>query len=130
MELFACIADMQGKGLPLSCLFITTEEGTVPLTKQNALIAWMTTVHSLGINPRFTMSNKDQCEINTLRQVWLAAKHQLCLWHILRALKWRLSQNKTPGSYNIIEAHHAFPDIDLAFIPLEQMSTENKVSTK
>ena len=130
MELFACVADMQGKGLPLSCLFITTEEDTVPLTKQNVLIAWMTAVRSLGINPRFTMSDKDQCEINALRQVWPAAKHQLRLWHILRALKRRLSQNKTPGSCNAIDAHHAFPDIDLAFIPLEQMSAEKKVSTK
>ena len=88
MELFACIADMQGKGLPLSCLFITTEEDAVPLTKQNTLTAWMTTICSLGIAPRFTMSDKDQCKINMLRQVWPAAKHQLCLWHILRALKW------------------------------------------
>ena len=129
MELFVCVTDMQGKGLPLSCLFITTED-TAPLTKQSALIAWMTAVCSLGINPRFMMSDKDQCKINALTQVWLAAKHQLCLWHILRALKRRLSQNKTPGSYNAIEAHHVFPDIDLAFIPLEQMSTEKMVSTR
>ena len=130
MELFACVADMQGEGLPLSCLFITTEEDTAPLTKQRALTAWMTAIRSLGIDPRFTMSDKGQCEINALRQVWPAAKHQLCLWHILRALKRRLSQNKTPGSYNAIEAHRAFPDIDLAFVPLEQMSAEKKVSTK
>ena len=68
MELFACVTDMQGKGLPLSCLFITTEEDTTPLTKQRALTAWMTAIQSLGIDPWFTMSDKDQCEINALRQ--------------------------------------------------------------
>ena len=87
MELFACVANMQGEGLPLSCLFITTEGGAAPLTKQKALIAWMMAIRSLGIDPRFTMSDKDQSEINALTQVWPGAKHQLCLWHILRALK-------------------------------------------
>ena len=130
MELFACVADMQGKGLPLSFLFITTEEKATPLTKQRTLIAWMTTLRSRKIEPRFTLSDKDQSEINALREVWPSAKHQLCLWHVLRAHKRRLSQNETPGPYNALEAHAAFPDIDPEFIPLGQMSAKKKVRTK
>ncbi len=129
MELFAVVADMQGEGLPLSYLFVMTEENAVPLTKQSALIAWMKAIHSLGINPQFTLSDKDQLEINALKEVWLCAKHQLCLWHVLRALKRHLSQNENLGSYNALEAHHVFPDIDLASLPLGQMSTEEKVCT-
>ena len=129
MELFAVVADMLGEGLPLGYLFITTEENAAPLTKQNALIAWMKAIRSLGIDPRFTLSDKDQSEINALKAVWPIAKHQLCLWHILRALKRRLSQNEHPALYHAFEAHHAFPDIDPAFIPLRQMSADEKVRT-
>ena len=130
MELFAIVTDMLGEGLPLGYLFITTEANAAPLTKQNALTAWMKAIRSLGIEPRFTMSDKDQSEINALREVWPDAKHQLCLWHILRALKRRLSQNENPILYNALEAHHAFPDIDPAFVPLRQMSADEKVRTE
>ena len=130
MELFACITNIQGEGLPLSFLFIMTKEKAAPLTKQIMLIAWMMAICSLSIDPWFTMSDKDLSEINVLREVWLGAKYQLCLWHILRALKQQLSQNNSLGSYNASEAHHAFWDIDLAFVSLEQMSTEAKVHTK
>ena len=87
MELFAAVTDMLGKGLPLSYLFIMTEANAAPHTKQRALIAWMEAIRSLRIDPQFTLSNKDQSEINALREVWPNAKHQLCLWHVLRALK-------------------------------------------
>ena len=100
MELFAVITDMLGRGLPLGYLFITTEENAVPLTKQSTLIEWMKSICSLGINPWFTLSDKDQSEINALQAVWLHAKHQLCLWHLLRALKQQLSQNESPGLYS------------------------------
>ena len=130
MELFVCVTDMQGEGLPLSFLFIATEEKAALLTRQYALIEWMVAVCSCGINPRFTLSDKDQSEINALQEVWPDAKHQLCLWHVLRALKRRLSQNETPGSYNSLEAHQAFPDIDPDFVPLGQMSEEKKVHTR
>ena len=129
MELFAGVADMLGEGLPLSYLFITTKANAAPYTKQNALVAWMQAIRSLGIVPQFTLSDKDQSEINALRQVWPEAKHQLCLWHILRALKRRLSQNEHPGSYNALEAQDAFPDIDPSFVPLGQMSVNENVRT-
>ena len=129
MELFAAVADMLGEGLPLSYLFIVIEANAAPHTKQNALIEWMKAIRLLGIDPQFTLSDKDQSEINALREVWPDAKHQLCLWHILRALKRRLSQNETPGSYNALEAHDKFPVIDPAFVPLGQMSTEDRVDT-
>src|SRR5258706_15790525 len=86
-------------------------------------------IRSLGIDPRFTLSDKDQSEINALKAVWPCAKHQLCLWHVLRALKRRLSQNENPGSYNALESNRVFPDIDLAFLTLGQMDTEEKVCT-
>ena len=129
MELFAGVADMLGEGLLLLYLFITTEANAAPHTKQTALIEWMVAISSLGINPQFVLSDKDQSEINALKHVWPQAKHQLCLWHILRALKRRLSQNDNPSSYNALEAHAAFPDIDPEFVPLGQMNAKEKVHT-
>ena len=129
MELFAGVADMLGEGLPLAYLFISTKADAAPHTKQTALIAWMGAIRALGIDPEFTLSDKDQSEINALKHVWPQAKHQLCLWHILRALKRRLSQNQNPGSYSALEAHDAFPDIDRSFVPLGQISTNEKVRT-
>jgi len=129
MELFAGVADMLGEGLPLSYFFLTTKANAIPHTKQKALIAWMEAIRALGVDPKFMLSNKDQAEINALKHVWPRAKHQLCLWHILRALKRRLSQNESPGSYNALEAHDAFPDIDASFVPLGQMSANEKVRT-
>jgi len=87
---------MLGEGLPLTYFFIInyiTRANVAPYAKQNELIAWMKAVRTLGIVPQFMLSDKDQSEIDTLRQVWPEAKHQLCLWHILRALKRRLSLN-------------------------------------
>jgi len=129
MELFAGVANMLGKGLPLAYLFISTEVDVAPYTKQTALIAWMGAIRALGIDPEFMLSDKDQSEINALKHIWPQAKHQLCLWHILRALKRRLSQNQTPGSYSALEVHDAFPDIDLSFVPLGQISMNEKVCT-
>jgi len=129
MELFAGVADMLGEGLPLSYLFVTTEATAIPHTKQAALVAWMEAIRSLGVSPEFVLSDKDQSEINALNRVWPGAKHQLCLWHILRAVKRRLSQNDNPGSYNALEAHAAFPVIDISFVPLGQMSANEKVRT-
>ena len=129
MELFCGVADMLGEGLPLSYLFITTEAGAPPLTKQTALIAWMSAIKGLGIDPGFTLSDKDQSEINALKDVWPGAKHQLCLWHMLRALKRRLSKNDNPNLYSASQAHSAFQEIDKSFVPLGQMSVNERVRT-
>ena len=40
------------------------------------------------------------------------------------------AENDSPGSYNTLEAHQVFLDIDLEFVPLGLMSTEKKVHTK
>ena len=83
MELFAGLADMCGEGLPLSYLFVVTDAGAAPHTKELVLVNWMSTLKSQGIMPEFTLSNKDQTKINVLNQVWPTSKHQLCLWHVL-----------------------------------------------
>jgi hypothetical protein len=128
MELFAGLADMHGEGLPLSYLFVVTDAGAPPHTKEEVLIKWMNALKSKGVKPEFTLSDKDQTEINALTQVWPTAKHQLCLWHVLRAIKRRLANNQEPPAfYNAANAAQSFEFIDPAFLPLGQMSTHNGV---
>ena len=93
MELFGGMADMLGEGLPLSYLFVITDVNAPPQTKETVLVRWMSALKARGVTPEFTLSDKDQLEINALRQVWPTAKHQLCLWHVIRALKRRLANN-------------------------------------
>ena len=83
MELFAGLADMFGEGLPLSYLFVVTNAEAPPYTKEKVLVNWMEGLKARGITPEFTLSDKDQSEINALSRVWPTSKHQLCLWHVL-----------------------------------------------
>ena len=66
MELFAGLADMLGEGLPLSYLFVVTNAEAPPYTKEKVLVNWMEALKSHGILPEFTLSDKDQLEINAL----------------------------------------------------------------
>ena len=128
MELFGRMADMLGEGLPLSYLFVVTEADAPPHTKETILVNWMEALKSRGINPEFMLSDKDPLEINALGRVWDKAKHQLCLWHILRAVKRRLANNRElPAFYDSRDTMQMFPFVDSAFLPLGQMSPNDKV---
>ena len=128
MELFAGLADMFGKGLPLSYLFVVTNTEAPPYMKEKVLVNWMEGLKACGITPEFTLSDKDQSEINALSRVWPTSKHQLCLWHVLRAVKRRLANNREPPAfYGATDAKRMFPFINSAFLPLRQMSANDKV---
>jgi hypothetical protein len=128
MELFGGMADLHGEGLPLSYLFVVTSANAPPKTKEMVLVEWMSALKARGITPEFTLSDKDQIEINALRSVWPTAKHQLCFWHVLRALKRRLANNReAPAFYRATEASSHFPFIDATFLPLGQMQEYAKV---
>jgi hypothetical protein len=128
MELFAGLADMRGEGLPLSYLFVVTDTGAAPHTKESVLVNWMNALKSQGIRPEFTLSDKDQTEINALNRVWPTSKHQLCLWHVIRAVKRRLANNRDPPAfYGAADAMRLHEFIDPAFLPLGQMSKNDRV---
>ena len=56
------------------------------------------------------------------------AKHQLCFWHVIRALKHRLANNReAPAFYRSAEANNRFKFIDPTWLPLKQMSENDKV---
>ncbi|CDO74382.1 hypothetical protein BN946_scf184816.g5 [Trametes cinnabarina] len=126
-ELFATIADANGSGVPLAFMFIRTSDGATMGAKQRMLERFLTALRDLGIQPEFTLTDKDWSEINAMRAVWPKAKHQLCFWHALHALKQRLCKNKdTPAPYDAVAAKEEFPFIDVEFVPKAQQ--ENPLS--
>jgi len=60
------VADIKGEGLPLSFLFIKKDNTAVEGTKQNVLVKWFQALKVLGIDPEFTLSDKDDAEINAM----------------------------------------------------------------
>ncbi|KAJ8469947.1 hypothetical protein ONZ51_g8667 [Trametes cubensis] len=127
-ELFSAVADADGAGIPLAFLFICTRKEAAPGAKQLVLERFLSCLKSLGVNPEFTLSDKDWSEINAMGAIWEKAKHQLCFWHALRALKKRLSQNKeAPGPYDAEAAHRLFGFINLDFVPVAQRGDQDEI---
>lgn len=121
-ELFAAVAsDANGSGIPLAFMFISTTKDAAPGAKRAVLERFLGNLKDLGVHPEFTLTDKDWSEIGAMRVTWDTAKHQLCFWHGLRAVKQRLVKNKdTPASYDAEEAHRQFSFIDVAFVPASQ----------
>lgn len=102
-------------------MFLRTTKEAAPGAKQAILERFLGQLRDLGIDPEFTLTDKDWSEINVMGLTWPDAKHQLCFWHAIRALKQRLCKNKeTPAVYNAAAARQEFPFIDPAFIPAGQ----------
>ena len=91
-------------------------------------MSWLRSLKGHGIHPEFVLTDKDRSEINAVGEVWPEAKHQLCFWHALCAIKQRLSQNRsTPAYYNANTASQIFDFIDVNFLPRGQQSSTAKV---
>jgi hypothetical protein len=86
--------------------------------KQLILTRFLNKLKKRGVSPEFTLSDKDWSEINAMRETWPDAKHQLCFWHALRAIKQRLCKNsETPGSYDWLEVKKEFSFVSSIFVP-------------
>jgi hypothetical protein len=85
-----------------------------------------------NFRPLFTLTDKDLSEINAFLKVFPNAKHQLCFWHCLRAIKTRLSiLRRHPKYYDVKEACNEFEWIDETFVPQAQAKEQgSKVSLK
>ena len=90
-ELFSAVADVKGSGIPLAFLLIRTSKEARSGAKQAVLEQFLGQLKARGVQPEFTLTDKDWSEINAMRATWPEAKHQLCFWHALRALKQRLA---------------------------------------
>ncbi|TCD59764.1 hypothetical protein EIP91_011523, partial [Steccherinum ochraceum] len=130
-EMFSAVAAADGSGVPLAFLMIQTSKDAAQYAKQRVLTSFLGQLKKLGVDPEFTLTDKDWSEINAMRHTWPHAKHQLCFWHALRALKQRLAKNRdAPAHYNVDEAHREFPFIKKEFLPVGQRLDENPPQPK
>jgi len=128
-ELFGAVADVNGVGVPLLYLLVSTTKQAAKGAKEAILTKWLGSLKCCGIHPEFVLTDKDQSEINAVKHVWPHSKHQLCFWHALRAVKQRLVKNKsTPAPYDPVKAKQVFDFIEEDFIPVGQYKGRYKVT--
>ncbi|KAI0676271.1 hypothetical protein C8Q78DRAFT_1073099 [Trametes maxima] len=102
-ELFSAVADMNGFGLPLAFLFLSTTKDATSGAKRRVLERFLGKLKDLGVMPKFTLTDKDWSEIEAI-------------------IKQCLVKNKdTPAPYNAHEAHRLFSFIEVDFVPIAQM---------
>ncbi|GJE99912.1 hypothetical protein PsYK624_161870 [Phanerochaete sordida] len=122
-ELFAAVAGAEGSGIPLAFLMIQSSKEAAEGAKEQLITSFLSQLKARGVNPEYTLSDKDWSEINAMNAVWPKAKHLLCFWHVLRALKKRLAKNKErPSKYDAEAAHREFYFISPTFVPIAQQS--------
>ncbi|GBC36468.2 ATP-dependent DNA helicase PIF1 [Rhizophagus irregularis DAOM 181602=DAOM 197198] len=132
-ELYAIMGVIDGTGFPLSYLIISVGKSR---NITGILTQWMQALKEQNLrNFPFILTDKDFSEINAAQTVWPQARLQLCVWHLRRAIKQRLSSNKigTYYSYNPKVAHEECSSIDpswgivnnsnLVFCPLKLRKT-------
>lgn len=128
--MYALLGEGYGSGLPIGYAFLKTTGDAEPHSKQNVLETFLRDFRdNRGIKPIVTLSDKDWSEINAFRTVFPEAKHQLCLWHCIKAVKSRLAiLRRQPAHYNWEEAKKEFEFIDRNFLPLAQQPISLPVS--
>jgi hypothetical protein len=99
-ELFAIILLYEGEGYPASYLYLqrNAAEGerkrAIELWYIISVIARFNKVKDFGVVPTFIKMDKDIGQIGAAITVWPNSTINLCLWHILRAIKKRLGDPK------------------------------------
>ena len=90
-EVFALLGEIYGSGLPLGYLLIQSNIRELGAKEQfiNRFISYIHDHWDLQII--FTLMDKDWSEINSFLATIPDAKHQLCYWHAIQAVKSRLS---------------------------------------
>ncbi|KAG6818800.1 hypothetical protein H0H93_001521 [Arthromyces matolae] len=127
-EVYALLGEVYGSGCPLGYVLVRSLTSDAnPGAKERFLADFLTHIkRKWTLSPTITLTDKDFSEINAFTKVFPNAKHQLCFWHCLRAIKTRLSiLRRKPKHYNVLEAMKEFDFIDEKFVPLAQAKEPN-----
>lgn len=118
--MYALLGEGYGSGLPLGFLLIQNKGGQEGGT-QRCLEQFIGYFYDRLETILFGHTDKNMPEINAFRAVLRAAKHQLCFWHALRAIKTRLSiLRRQPAHYDVDSARAEFDFIAADFLPKRQ----------
>ncbi len=126
-EVYALLGEVYGSGCPLGYLLIQSDNGQegekekyIQKLLEHFCVTWELRVLK-------TLSDKDITEINAF-PAELLAKHQLCFWHCLCAIKVRMATiARHPALYRPDEAFAEFDWIDHTFVPVNQMNSRDAV---
>ena len=118
---FADVGEIYGSGLPLGYLLIQSNIGE-PGAKEQFLSRFISYIQDhWNLRIIFTLTDKDWSEINSFLAIIPDAKHQLCYWHAIRAVKTCLSVlQHALGPYNAEAAKTEFDWIDDSFVSIRQ----------
>lgn len=121
-EVYALLGEAYGSGLPIGYVFLKATGEPAPHSKQSVLETFLRHFRDeKKIKAIVTLSDMDWSETNASRAVFPEAKHQLCLWHCIKAVKTRLAiLRRQPAHYSWEEAVKEFEFIDRKFLPLAQ----------
>ncbi|KAI0291349.1 hypothetical protein B0F90DRAFT_1649641 [Multifurca ochricompacta] len=110
-------------GLPLGYLLIQSNIGELG-AKELFLSCFISYINNnWHLQIIFTLTDKDWLEINAFLAIIPGAKHQICYWHAIQAIKMHLSiLQHAPAPYNVKVAKAEFSWIDKSFILVHQSS--------
>jgi hypothetical protein len=116
--------------MPLGYLLIQTSSTAAAGAKERYLRQLLGHFRSVWkVRAIITLTDKDWSEINAFLAEYPDAKHQLCFWHALRALKKRLAiLRRMPAHYDANLAHSEFAWLDTKFVPVGQSNEVQSVS--
>jgi hypothetical protein len=130
-EVFALLGELYGSGFPLGYLLIRSSEDSESGGKENYIKDLLKHLkNTWDVRAIVTLTDKDTSEINAFQEVYPEAKHQLCFWHCLRAIRTRLAVlRRRPKYYDVKEAKQEFDFIDETFVPIAQVIDPAQMKT-
>ncbi|CAG8770680.1 34846_t:CDS:2, partial [Gigaspora margarita] len=115
-ELYVILGIIDGAGFPLTYLLLKPDQEE---KRSKILLNWFYLIKEQGIHHVQTfLTDKDFAQITSAQIVWPHVRVQLCYWHVLRAIKRKLSSSGiTYSPYNAREAHTICSEIDPTWQP-------------
>jgi len=119
LELYAVIGEHDNQGFPLAYCLVSTATTVADSKRKLALASFLSNLcDTYQLCPHFIHTDKDIAEIHAAQTTWPESKHQLCWWHLHKALCERLAKSKlSTTAYNATQAHAEFLFIDTRFTP-------------
>ncbi len=82
LELYSVLTEMDGMGFPLAYLLLTTTTAISEGARTRVIKQFLQELRNKGLNPQFSLTDKDAAQIGAIKDVWPQSNIQLCYWHV------------------------------------------------
>jgi hypothetical protein len=122
------IGEVDGFGVPLAYCLLSTASSIAKEKQTRALTAFLSAIRNkYDLHPEVVHTDKDMAEVNAAHLVWPEAKHQLCWWHLRKAVRTRLAKNTlSTVPYHPFTAEQEFGFINIHFLPRKKPDVSEK----